>query len=72
MYHKRLLTKPELEREQPQSYQGLISHLSADEQGVMESVYAQADREAQAAQLLFNEQQKLLAENGVAAAVTQS
>ncbi len=54
----------ELEREQPQFYAGLVTHLSPEEQAIMESVYAQADREIQAAHNLYSEQQKLLAENG--------
>ncbi|OAA63316.1 nonsense-mediated mRNA decay protein [Niveomyces insectorum RCEF 264] len=55
----------QLEREQPQFYAGLVGHLAPEEQSTMELVYAQADREAQTAQILFNEQRTLLAENGV-------
>ncbi|CAK7237515.1 Nonsense-mediated mRNA decay protein 5 [Sporothrix curviconia] len=51
----------QLEQQQPEFYQGLLSHLTPDEREVMESVYAQADREAQAAQLLLNEQQQAVA-----------
>ncbi|CAK7245760.1 MAG: Nonsense-mediated mRNA decay protein 5 [Sporothrix thermara] len=51
----------QLEQQQPEFYQGLLSHLAPDEREVMESVYAQADREAQAAQLLLAEQQQAVA-----------
>lgn len=54
----RTLTGTELEQQQPEFYHGLLSHMTADEREVMESVYAQAGREAQAAQLLLSEQQQ--------------
>ncbi|EPE04576.1 importin-beta domain-containing protein [Ophiostoma piceae UAMH 11346] len=50
-------TIQQLEQTQPQFYAGLIGHLSSEEQGVMESVYVQADREAQAAQAAYADQQ---------------
>lgn len=51
---------PGLQQEQPQFYSGLSSHLSAEEQGVIQSVVQQAE----ANQALAQQQQLAAAANG--------
>lgn len=53
-----------MEEEQPQFYQSLASHLSADDQAALQGVMQKAQENAQAAQLALAQQQGAAPVNG--------
>jgi len=48
----------EMEQDQPQFYASLASHLSAEEQGIIQSVFAQAEAQIVLAQQLQQQPQQ--------------
>ena len=46
-----------MQQEQPQFYQSLASHLSAEEQGVIQNAFQQAEANARAVQLAYAQQE---------------
>lgn len=56
--------RAEMEEEQPQFYQSLASHLTAEDQAALQGVMQKATENAQAAQLALAQQQGAAPVNG--------